>query len=122
MDEANPPRGVLLEEYRFLERLNRATAAAEALVACVRDRVPQKVEIPLVSTAARLVVDSTPKGAQVLINGVQRGETPLTLETVGAGDQDRASRFQRESHRFHRKLRSERSGFGESSVEAAVGI
>jgi hypothetical protein len=52
----------------------------------VRDRIPQKVEIPLVSTAARLVVDSTPKGAQVLINGVQRGETPLTLETVGAGE------------------------------------
>lgn len=47
MDEANPPQGVLLEEYRFLERLNRATAAAEALVACVRDRIPQGAPAPL---------------------------------------------------------------------------
>jgi ABC-type nitrate/sulfonate/bicarbonate transport system ATPase subunit/SAM-dependent methyltransferase len=40
MDDASPSRLVLINEYRFLRHLNRATAAADAIVDAVADRIP----------------------------------------------------------------------------------
>ena len=40
MDDASPSRLVLSDEYRFLRHLNRATAAADAIVDAVADRIP----------------------------------------------------------------------------------
>lgn len=40
MDDASPSRLVLSDEYRFLRHLNRATAAADAIIDAVADRIP----------------------------------------------------------------------------------
>lgn len=52
------------------------------------DRKPVKVVAQLVSSAARLKVDSDPSGAEVFVNGVSRGVTPASLEDLVAGAAD----------------------------------
>jgi len=51
----------------------------------VTDRLPKRVYAELISNTARLTVHSTPEGAEVRINGVKMGETPLTIEEIKAG-------------------------------------
>lgn len=52
----------------------------------VEDPAPQWVETDLVQNAGRLVVRSEPAGAQVRVNGVERGRTPLELDGVPVGE------------------------------------
>ena len=52
----------------------------------VEDRTPQKVEVDLVADAASLSVTSDPPGAEVLVNGSNRGAAPCTLERIPTGD------------------------------------
>lgn len=51
-----------------------------------RDRVPQRVFAELPGNAGRLAVRSTPPGATVRINGVERGRTPCEIDDVPAGE------------------------------------
>jgi ABC-type nitrate/sulfonate/bicarbonate transport system ATPase subunit len=59
MDDPVQDRAILLAEYRFLRRLNHATAAAEALVAAVAERVPES------RRASLRVVDFGSGGADI---------------------------------------------------------
>ncbi|MBP7276348.1 MAG: PEGA domain-containing protein [Kiritimatiellae bacterium] len=52
----------------------------------VEDPAPQLVETALTQNAGRLVIRSEPSGAQVRVNGADRGLTPLELDGVPAGD------------------------------------
>ncbi len=71
---------------RYRIRVARDGYGSREVDCVVRDRIPEKVDVPLVSTAARLVITSTPEGAQVSVDGISRGVTPCTLENVAAGD------------------------------------
>lgn len=51
----------------------------------VEDRTPVKVEVPLLSDSAELVIQSTPAGATVSLDGSDAGKTPLKLENVKTG-------------------------------------
>ncbi len=50
------------------------------------DRVPRRVFVELPGNAGRLAVRSTPPGATVRLNGVERGRTPCEIEDVPAGE------------------------------------
>ncbi len=52
----------------------------------VEDRVPRRVAVDLVSDAATLAIDTLPLGADVLIDGLRRGRTPLRLERLPRGE------------------------------------
>jgi hypothetical protein len=52
----------------------------------IKDRVPLKVEVPLTSDSASLILDSEPAGATVAVNGVPSGTTPCTVDRIPAGD------------------------------------
>lgn len=54
----------------------------------VTDRIPRKVDVSLTSDFAALVIDSTPEGATVTLNGANRGVTPLTIERIPTGDSE----------------------------------
>ncbi len=54
----------------------------------VKDRTPQWVKLDLVADSASLEVTSDPPGAQVIINGSQRGTTPCRLDKVATGQAD----------------------------------
>jgi len=49
------------------------------------DRTPQQLEATLLSTLATLVVESNPKGASVILNGISKGETPARISGIPAG-------------------------------------
>lgn len=50
------------------------------------DRVPRRVFVELPGNAGRLMVRSTPPGANVRLNGADRGTTPCELADVPAGE------------------------------------
>ena len=52
----------------------------------VKDRTPQWVKVDLVSDSATIDVTSDPPGAQVSVNGADRGVTPCKLERIPTGD------------------------------------
>lgn len=52
----------------------------------VDDRVPQWIQATLPVNAGRLVVRSNPAGARVLLNGTERGVTPIEIEDAPAGE------------------------------------
>ncbi|MDF7807708.1 PEGA domain-containing protein [Pontiellaceae bacterium B12219] len=52
------------------------------------DRTPVRVYAELVSNTAQLDVTSVPDGAEVRINGILAGQTPLRIEEVQAGEAD----------------------------------
>ena len=64
---------------------------------------PDPVAAPV--AAATLEIDSAPRGAQVFVDGVHKGQTPLRLEAIAAG-----------THR----LRLEARGYEELEAEKAV--
>ncbi len=49
------------------------------------DRTPRKHKITLISDSADLVINSEPSGAKVLLNNLDKGSTPCTLERVPKG-------------------------------------
>jgi hypothetical protein len=52
----------------------------------IKDRKPMRVVLSLSSDSATVAVDSDPQGAKVVLNGVDGGTTPCTVERVPAGD------------------------------------
>jgi hypothetical protein len=64
---------------------NSPTHLPRTMEAVLADRKPVLVRADLTSNTAKLVMNSDPEGAEVLINGVVRGTTPVTLEDVVAG-------------------------------------
>ncbi|HMP76964.1 MAG TPA: PEGA domain-containing protein [Kiritimatiellia bacterium] len=52
----------------------------------VADRIPQQVQVALVPDSAALEITSQPSGANVVLNGTPRGQTPLTLERTPTGN------------------------------------
>ncbi len=51
----------------------------------IENAAPQKVSVSLLTDSATLRVTSEPAGAQVLFNGVPRGETPALIERIPDG-------------------------------------
>ena len=51
----------------------------------VANRTPILLSVPLTTDSANLVLDSTPSGADVTMDGVSRGTTPCTLERIPSG-------------------------------------
>lgn len=51
----------------------------------LKNRTPMKISEDLTSDSADLEINSEPSGATVLINGISRGSTPLSLEKVPTG-------------------------------------
>jgi archaellum component FlaG (FlaF/FlaG flagellin family) len=64
------------------------THLPRSMEAAMKDRKPVLVFGELISNTATLVLASSPDGAQVFINGVARGTTPVTLSDVVAGRTD----------------------------------
>lgn len=76
------PLGKYTLEFRSEMQLPR-TMTTELI-----DRTPVHVFAELISNTAQLEVNSTPEGAEVRINGIMVGTTPLHVEEVLAGDSD----------------------------------
>lgn len=51
----------------------------------VPNAVPQKLDVSLVTDSATLRVSTDPEGAQVLLNGVPKGNAPVVLERIPDG-------------------------------------
>ena len=51
----------------------------------VKDRTPQLVKVDMVADSADLNITSDPEGAQVTLNGADRGVTPCRLDRVPTG-------------------------------------
>ncbi len=54
----------------------------------VEDRVPRAVNVDMISNSGTLVVQSTPPGATVFVDGRDEGVTPLSIERIGQGQRD----------------------------------
>ncbi len=52
----------------------------------VETRTPQLVSVDLVSDSAKLMVQSSPVGATVTVNGLTKGVTPCEVDRLSAGD------------------------------------
>lgn len=52
----------------------------------VENRIPQTVRVALQSDSAKLVIDSTPAGASVTVNGLAKGVTPCEVDRLPSGD------------------------------------
>lgn len=50
------------------------------------DRTPVKLSVSLNSDSARLIVNSRPAGAEVVINGIAKGSAPVTIDRITAGN------------------------------------
>ena len=48
-------------------------------------RSPKKIQIELPSSSATLKLTSTPPGAHVTVNGIAKGETPITVDRIPEG-------------------------------------
>ena len=51
----------------------------------LEDRTPVKLEVDLTSASGTLNIETTPADAEVFINGISRGKTPLTIERIPEG-------------------------------------
>ncbi len=54
----------------------------------VENRIPKRVAVDMVSTSGRLVVDSSPIGATLFVDGRDEGATPVSLERVAEGQRE----------------------------------
>lgn len=59
----------------------------------VEDRIPQAVNVDMISNSGTLVVHSTPPGATVFVDGRNEGVTPLSIERIEQGSRDVALQF-----------------------------
>jgi len=50
------------------------------------DRTPVKLSVALSSDSATLTINSRPAGAEVLLNGISKGDTPITVDRIQAGN------------------------------------
>ena len=51
----------------------------------IEDRTPVKLEVDLTSASGTLNIETDPADAEVFINGISRGKTPLTIERIPEG-------------------------------------
>lgn len=70
--------------------LHRITASApghlpRVITVTVADRIPQKIEINLMSDSARLMVETAPSGAVITLDGAVIGKTPQDLSAIASG-------------------------------------
>ncbi|MFW6152291.1 MAG: PEGA domain-containing protein [Verrucomicrobiota bacterium] len=70
---------------RYEMTLSSPGYASKTVTLNLDDRTPRKHEISLTSTSADLVISSEPSGAKVLLNNLDMGLTPCTLERVPNG-------------------------------------
>ncbi|NLX25006.1 MAG: PEGA domain-containing protein [Lentisphaerae bacterium] len=75
------PLGEYRLEFQIREKFLPRTREVRLI-----DRSPVKVEVNLDSRMARLKVGSSPAGAEILVNGVLKGTTPMTVEDVVPGN------------------------------------
>lgn len=54
----------------------------------VEDRIPKALDVDLISNSGILVVQSTPSGATVFVDGRNEGTTPMSLERIGRGERE----------------------------------
>ena len=69
----------------------RLTASAAGFVAKdielnVENRTPQAVMVNLASDSAKLIINSKPPGATVVVNGLTKGTTPCDIDRLPAGE------------------------------------
>jgi hypothetical protein len=72
--------------YRF-KLVHRGFQSKEVEVT-LKDRTPVRVEETLVSDTATIMVESKPAGADVALNGMDKGKTPCTIEQVSPGENE----------------------------------
>ena len=85
-DESSVPLGTVAEPVASTAPANApaATAAATPAVTPIAGAPPGRT--PAAPIEPALVVTSSPQGARVLVDGIGRGQTPLTIRHLGAGD------------------------------------
>ncbi len=76
------PLGEYTLEFRSPKQLPRTMKTT------LEDRTPVRIFAELVSNTAQLDVTSSPDGAEVRINGILAGDTPIRIEEVQAGEAD----------------------------------
>jgi hypothetical protein len=76
------PLGEYNLEFKSPKQLPRTMKAELA------DRTPVRIYAELVSNTAQLEITSVPDGAEVRINGILAGETPMRIEEIQAGEAD----------------------------------
>jgi hypothetical protein len=54
----------------------------------VEDRIPKALDVDLISNSGVLVVQTSPSGATVFVDGRNEGTTPLSLDRIGRGERD----------------------------------
>jgi len=69
---------------------HRLTASApgylpRVITVNVADRIPQKVELTLISDSARLTVETVPAGAVITLDGAVIGKTPQEIPAIASG-------------------------------------
>jgi len=69
---------------------HRITASApgnlpRVITVTVADRIPQKIEINLMSDSARLMIETAPTGAVITLDGAVIGKTPQVLPAIATG-------------------------------------
>ncbi len=52
----------------------------------ITDRTPQKLDIVLVSDSGAVQIEADPVGAEVIVNGVNRGAAPCSVERIPEGE------------------------------------
>jgi hypothetical protein len=67
-------------------RLSVSGYQSKEIDLAIKDRTPQKISISLASDSAKIILDSEPTGANVVLNGIAKGKTPCTLDRIPAGD------------------------------------
>ncbi len=75
-----------IEFGRYRLTVSRPGYQERTLSLDVRNASPQRIDVRLLTDSATLRVTSAPPGAEVLLNGVPRGRTPLVLERIPDGD------------------------------------
>lgn len=71
---------------RYRVRLSKPGFLPKERELLIEDRTPQRLNVNLTSDSATLVLSSDPTGAAVLLNGLDRGRTPCTLDRIPDGE------------------------------------
>lgn len=70
-------------EYRA--RLSHPGCEPKEVDLTIRDRVPMKLDVSLTSNTATLHINSSPPGAEILVNGTHKGTTPSSVDQLPTG-------------------------------------
>lgn len=79
-------------------------------------RTPRKIDIKLTSDSANITLTSDPEGARVILNGIDRGTTPCTVDSIPEGENTIELRL----HGYESYKRSIKLASGESQQMDAV--